>query len=78
MSQILHNRTERWKIDKITGTKFNKAPKNISKEEEKALEELIELQKTRQIIIKPVDKGGGIMVTDFEDYVKACQIKFPN
>ena len=57
----------------LTGTKFNKAPKNISKGEEKALEELIELQKKKQIIIKPVDKGGGIMITNYGDYVEACQ-----
>ena len=48
-------------------------PKNISKEEEKALEELVQAQKRREIIIKPVDKGGGIMIANHDDYVQACE-----
>ena len=54
------------------GTKFNKSNPNISTEEEKALAKLIELQKTCQIIIKPCDKGAGIIVCDYVDYAESC------
>ena len=40
----------------------------IPKEEVKALEKLIEAQKKRELIIKQVDKGGGIIIVDYNDY----------
>jgi hypothetical protein len=41
--------------------------------ESEALKTLINLQKTCQIVIKPCDKGAGIFVCDFKDYVKHCE-----
>ena len=60
-------------INILIGTKFNKAPSNITKEESKALAELIQLQKNSRIVIKPVDKGGGIIIMSHDDYVEACE-----
>ena len=44
----------------------HKVSSNISKEEKEALKELIKLQKERQIVIKPCDKGAGIIILDFK------------
>ena len=50
----------------------NKVKNNISTEESDALKELIKLQKEQKIIIKPCDKGVGIIILDFEEYMRAC------
>ena len=50
----------------------NKAQSNISKVEFEALKELIQLQRECKKTIKLCDKGAGIMVTNFEDYLKTC------
>ena len=50
----------------------NKVPINLPPEELKALKELIELLKEKQIIIKPCDKGAGIIILDFDKYMEAC------
>ena len=50
----------------------NKVPTNLPPEELKALKELIELLKEKQIIIKPCDKGAGIIILDFDKYMEAC------
>jgi non-homologous end joining protein Ku len=55
------------------GTKFNRSRPNITVEEAEALKTLITLQKERIIIIKPCDKGAGIIVCNYGDYVKSCQ-----
>ena len=34
----------------------------------------IELQKQQQITIKPCDKGAGIMILDFQEYIRACEV----
>ena len=44
---------------------------NLPKSELEALKLLIELQKQRKIIIKQCDKGAGIMLFNFKDYMKA-------
>ena len=45
---------------------------NLPPEEIVALRELIELQKKRIITIKPCDKGAGMMILDFPEYLRAC------
>ena len=55
----------------ILGTKFNKGIQNIPKEEKEALTTLIKLQRERKIIIKPCDKGAGIIICNFQDYVES-------
>ena len=45
---------------------------NISEGEKEALKELVKLQKERQIVIKPCDKGAGIIILDFQEYLRAC------
>ena len=48
----------------------HKVKSNITVEEKEALKELIRLQKERQIVIKPCDKGAGIIVLDFSEYMR--------
>ena len=50
----------------------NKVSCNIGKDSISALCELINLQKQRRIVIKRCDKGAGIIVLDFQDYMIAC------
>ena len=45
---------------------------NLPVDELQALKELIKLQKERVIIIKPCDKGAGIILLDFNEYMKSC------
>ena len=49
-----------------------KAKCNLPESEVKAIKELIKLQKDRKIIIKQCDKGAGLIILDFEKYMKAC------
>ena len=51
----------------------NKIRPNLPPDEVEALGELIRLQKERVITIKPCDKGAGIIILDFEDYMKSCE-----
>ena len=51
----------------------NKVDNNITDDEVEALKELIKLQKDRKIVIKPCDKGAGIIILDFDEYEKACK-----
>ena len=50
----------------------NQVECNLPKEEIVALKQLIKLQRDRIIIIKPCDKGAGILILDFSEYPKAC------
>ena len=50
----------------------NKVEHNISEEEKTALKELVKLQRERVIVIRPCDKGAGIIILDFVEYIEAC------
>ena len=50
----------------------NKARPNLPPDELKALNELIDLQRNRVITVKPCYKGAGIIILDFEEYVRSC------
>ena len=50
----------------------NKVDCNLPKEELAALKELVKLERERKIVIKQCEKGAGIMVMGFEDYMKAA------
>ena len=49
-----------------------KVANNISDDEKEALHQLIKLQKERKIVIKPCDKGAGIIILNFEEYLRAA------
>ena len=49
-----------------------KVAPNLNEDEYKALLELSKLQKERQIVIKQCDKGAGIIVLNYDDYIKSC------
>ena len=50
----------------------NKIRPNLPPEEKTALAELIKLQKERKIVIKPCDKGAGLIILDFPAYMTSC------
>ena len=50
----------------------NKANCNITKGLLEALMHLIKLQKEREIVIKRSDKGAGVIIVNFKDYMSAC------
>ena len=45
---------------------------NLPENEMQALKELKKLQRDRQIIIKPCDKGAGIIILPFDEYLRSC------
>ena len=49
-----------------------KVTSNLPTGEIEALKMLIQLQKNMEIVIKPCDKGAGIIILDFKEYMKAC------
>ena len=57
----------------ITGSIYNKSKSNISKEESDALAQLVKLQRNCVIIIKPCDKGAGIIICDYQKYIASCE-----
>ena len=50
----------------------NKSRPNLPPGKMKALARLIELQKQQVITVKPCNKEAGIIMLDFQEYVKAC------
>ena len=50
----------------------NNIPCNLPHDEILALKELIHLQKTKVIVIKPCDKGAGMIILDYPMYMRAC------
>ena len=51
----------------------NKTRPNLPPGEMKALALLIYMQKQQVITIKPCDKGAGIIILDFTEYIRACE-----
>ena len=47
----------------------NQEHSNLPPNELEALKEIIRLQRERKIVIKACDKGAGIIIIDFEDYI---------
>jgi hypothetical protein len=47
-------------------------PSNLPQSEILAMKELIKLQKEKTIVIKPCDKGAGIIILDYVVYMRAC------
>ena len=50
----------------------NSAQCNLPQNEMDALLKLQTLQKERQIVIRACDKGAGVIILDFDEYLKAC------
>ena len=50
----------------------NKEECNLPQDELNALKELISLQKEKHIVVKACDKGAGILILNYNDYLKAC------
>ena len=51
----------------------NSSECNISPQETQALRELVRLQREKIITIKECDKGAGVIILDFKDYIDACE-----
>ena len=51
----------------------NKVFNNLPVDEQEALKELSDLQRNRVITIKPTDRGAGIVILEFEDYLKSFE-----
>ena len=49
-----------------------KAHRNIPKELMEALLQLTKIQKDREIVIKRCDKGAGVIILNFKEYISAC------
>ena len=52
----------------------NKVYRNIPQDELIALKELTNFKKTRKIVIKACNEGAGLIILNFEDYMKQCYI----
>ena len=50
----------------------NRETCNLPLDELNALKDIIQLQKERQIVVRACDKGAGIMILNFNDYLRAC------
>ena len=45
---------------------------NLPQDKVDALKQLVKLQRERKITIRPCDKGAGIVILDFNIYLRAC------
>ena len=50
----------------------NKVEGNVFDDVKDALKGLVKLQKEHKIVIRLCNKGAGIIILDFEEYIKAC------
>ena len=50
----------------------NNIKRNITQEELLALKELQQLQQDKKIVIRACDKGAGLIILNFDDYIKSC------
>lgn len=57
----------------MVGSTYNKTRANISKEEQEALNLLVKLQRNCVIVIKPCNKGAGIIICDYTKYENSCK-----
>ena len=60
------------KSDILDPKNRHKNKNNITPGEKQALSALISLQKQKKIVIKPCDKGAGIIVLNHKDYIESC------
>ena len=60
---------KRTNLYKPNQTKRNRTKSNLPTDKMQTLKELIRLQNERIIMIKPCDKGAGIMILDFNAYM---------
>ena len=60
------------KSDLMDPLNRKKVAANLNGDEYKALLELSKLQKERKIVIKQCDKGAGIIILNYDDYIKSC------
>ena len=51
----------------------NKVQRNLSSVELEAIKQITQLQKERKIVVKPCDKGAGLIVLNFDAYMEACE-----
>ena len=58
----------------VLGSDLNKVQTNLPESERRAMNELIELQKTRVLTLKPHDKCGGTAVLNTKDYIKSMEL----
>ena len=70
--QDLQNYLAAVKSDILDPKNRNVAEPNLPKQEVEALKKLINFQRDRIIVIKPCDKGAGIIILDFEEYIRVC------
>ena len=61
------------KSDLLNPYNRNKVVNNLTEDETDAINHINKLQKERQITVKKCDKGAGIIVLDFEEYMKASR-----
>ena len=61
------------KSDLMDPKNRNKSKYNLLDEETEALKELVKLQKEGVIVIRHCDKGAGIIILDFNEYINACE-----
>ena len=50
----------------------NTTKPNLPEDEIQALKELQQMQRERKIVVKACDKGAGIIIVNFDDYLKTC------